>query len=69
MVSESGVKNSRSVTQQDMHEAYQCLLKVIRAKNRFKMKALEKLRNRSHLAEEDSEQKTDQIENKDQDSE
>ena len=52
-----------------MHEAYQCLLKVIRAKNRFKMKALEKLRNRSHLAEEGSEQKTDQIENKDQDSE
>lgn len=52
-----------------MHEAYQCLLKVIRAKNRFKMKALEKLRNRSHLAEEDSEQKTDQIENKDEEGE
>ena len=33
---------NKGVNQQDMHEAYQSLLKVIRAKNRFRAKAMEK---------------------------
>ena len=39
----TGLGAGRGKSQADMHEAYQCLLKVIRAKNRFKAKTMEKM--------------------------
>ena len=47
-----------------MHEAYQCLVKIIRAKNRFRRKAIEKI-SQLALGEKSLNEQTKEDENKD----